>query len=151
VIHETDTASVGDALDQLLRLHSSRWESRGQAGVLKEESVRRFHRAVAPNLAKAGLLRFYTLAFDKEVVAASYGFRHRGLAYLYLSGFDAAFGFESPGVLLTVHAIEQALREGAREFHFLRGQEAYKYGWGAVDRWNQRRSFRRIGARHVAA
>jgi hypothetical protein len=51
----------------------------------------------------------------------------------------------------TAHAIEQALREGAREFHFLRGQEAYKYGWGAVDRWNQRRSFRRIGARHVAA
>ena len=27
-----------------------------------------------------------------------------------------------------------AVREGAREFDFLRGQESYKYEWGAVDK-----------------
>jgi CelD/BcsL family acetyltransferase involved in cellulose biosynthesis len=150
-IAAADAASIGELLEHLLRLHSSRWASRGQAGVLNEEPVRRFHHAAASGLAEAGLLRFYTLAFDKQIVAAYYGFGHRGRAYFYASGFDPAFAFESPGVLVTAHAIEQALREGAREFHFLRGQEAYKYGWGAVDRWNQRRSFRRIGTRHVAA
>ena len=27
-------------------------------------------------------------------------------------------------------------------FRFLRGQEPYKYEWGAIDRWNRRREFR---------
>jgi CelD/BcsL family acetyltransferase involved in cellulose biosynthesis len=31
-------------------------------------------------------------------------------------------------------AIEAAAEEGAREFDFLRGREAYKYRWGARDR-----------------
>jgi hypothetical protein len=35
------------------------------------------------------------------------------------------------------------VREGAREFHFLRGGETYKYGWGAQDRWNTSRTIRR--------
>jgi hypothetical protein len=52
--------------------------------------------------------------------------------------------------MLWAHAIEQAIAEGAREFHFLRGPEAYKYAWGATDRWNMRRSFRRNAERgHV--
>ena len=42
-------------------------------------------------------------------------------------------------------AIEAARQDGAREFHFLRGQEVYKYEWGAVDRRNRRRSFLRHG------
>ena len=46
-------------------------------------------------------------------------------------------------MILTAHAIEQAIAEGCREIDFLRGQEPYKYGWGAVDRWNVKRSMRR--------
>jgi CelD/BcsL family acetyltransferase involved in cellulose biosynthesis len=45
-------------------------------------------------------------------------------------------------MILIGHAIEEAAREGARDFDFLRGQEAYKYEWGAQDRWNCRRSIR---------
>ena len=32
--------------------------------------------------------------------------------------------------------IEEAISEGRRELHFLRGGEAYKYAWGAADRMN---------------
>jgi CelD/BcsL family acetyltransferase involved in cellulose biosynthesis len=32
------------------------------------------------------------------------------------------------------HAVREAVRDGVREFHFLRGREPYKYAWGAVDR-----------------
>jgi hypothetical protein len=39
--------------------------------------------------------------------------------------------------------MEEAIRDGAREFHFLRGGEGYKYGWGAVDRYNRRRTITR--------
>ena len=151
VVREADGTSVGEDLEHLFRLHGSRWRSRGEAGVLADDAVRRFHHDAADTLREAGLLRLYTLDLDGRVVAAHYGFHHRERSYCYLTGFDPACGFESPGVLIMAYAIEQALRQGAREFHFLRGQESYKYGWGAVDRWNRRRSFRRRGAQHAAA
>jgi hypothetical protein len=42
----------------------------------------------------------------------------------------------SPGTLLIAHAIEEVIREGAAIFDFLRGQERYKYFWGAGDAWS---------------
>ena len=59
-----------------------------------------------------------------------------GRILFYLSGYDAARGYESPGTLLVGAMLEEAVREGRREAHFLRGGEAYKYAWGAVDRPN---------------
>jgi CelD/BcsL family acetyltransferase involved in cellulose biosynthesis len=139
------------ALDHLFRLHALRWESRGEAGVLAQERVRAFHREAAAGLFAAGLLRLYVLRIAGDVAAVFYGFSHRDRIYGYLTGLDPAFAYESPGVTIVAHAIEQALAEGAREFHFLRGREAYKYRWGAVDRWNRRLSVRRKEAHGEAA
>lgn len=150
-IERAQGAAVLAAFDHLVRLHRLRWRSRGEGGVLADERVLAFHREALPRLDAAGLLRLYTLALDDRIVAASYGFHHAGRGYSYLTGFDPAFAFESPGQILLAHAIEEALAEGAREFHFLRGQEPYKYEWGAVDRWNRRRSFRRVAAERSVA
>lgn len=148
-VHRSDPSSVRESLEHLFHLHDLRWASRGETGVLRDEAVLRFHRAAAPALAQAGLLWLDTLALDGTVAAAQYGFRHRDRVYYYLSGLDPAYAFESPGVLLLAYTLEEAAREGVRELHFLRGQETYKYGWGAVDRWNRRRSFRRGWAQHA--
>jgi CelD/BcsL family acetyltransferase involved in cellulose biosynthesis len=94
-------------------------------------------------------VRFYVLHLAGTVAAIYYGFIHGDRAYAYLGGFDPAFAFESPGTVLLDHAIREAAREGAREFHFLRGREAYKYQWGAADRWNSYRSFRRTHDRRA--
>ncbi len=134
----------------MIRLHSLRWESRGEAGVLADPRVRDFHTRSLPRLAAARLARLYALQIGDAVAAVYYGFLHNDHAYGYLTGIDPEFEHESPGTLLLAHAMEEAIREGAREFHFLRGGEAYKYGWGAVDRWNRRRVFTRRQV-HVAA
>jgi CelD/BcsL family acetyltransferase involved in cellulose biosynthesis len=135
-----------ELLAELIRLHGICWESRGEPGVLADPQVRDFHRNALPRLAEAGLARLYALRIGGDTAAVYYGFLRGGDAYAYVSGFDPAFAHESPGTLLIAHAIEEAIAEGAREFHFLRGDEAYKYGWGAVDRWNQRRLIRRRAA-----
>jgi CelD/BcsL family acetyltransferase involved in cellulose biosynthesis len=150
-IARAEGAAIPHALDHLIRLHSLRWDGRGEQGVLSDPRVVAFHRDAAPRLDTAGLLRLYTLALDGEVIAALYGLHQDGRAYSYLTGFDPAYGFESPGLILLAHVIEEALAEGASEFHFLRGREAYKYEWGAVDRMNRRRSFRRIAAERSVA
>jgi CelD/BcsL family acetyltransferase involved in cellulose biosynthesis len=129
-------------LDELSRLHAARWMSRGHSGALSATAVRNFHAMALPALSRAGVLRLFWLLIDERPVGAYYGLHWRGRAYAYLAGFDPDFGHESPGTVLIGHAIEEAAREGATEFHFLRGREAYKYEWGAQDRWNSRLELR---------
>lgn len=143
-------AEALSAFEDLLRLHAARWRARGEDGVLADPQVVSFHRDAIPALLAAGLLRLYTLAIEGQVVAVQYGFHHGAESHAYLAGFDPAFEFESPGVVLMAFAIEEAMAEGARSFHFLRGREDYKYSWGAIDRMNCRRTFIRREP-HVAA
>ena len=145
VVEAVGPDGVDAFLHDLAGLHGARWTSRGEGGVLADDGVRRFQAAALPALAGAGLAQLYRLTVGRQVVAAYYGMRHGDRAYAYIGGFDPAFAFESPGTVLVGHAIREASRSGARSFDFLRGQEAYKYEWGAVDRWSRRRSFARTG------
>jgi len=52
----------------------------------------------------------------------------------YLCGHDREWARQSPGTVLMAEIIEQGLRDGWRELHFLRGGEAFKFHWGAVER-----------------
>jgi CelD/BcsL family acetyltransferase involved in cellulose biosynthesis len=131
-------------LDHLFRLHGARWTERGEEGIVRDELVRNFHREALAALSDAGLARCYQIRIGGSIAGAYYGMCDGKRAYAYLGGFDPAFSAESPGSILTGHAIAEAIREGATEFHFLRGREAYKYRWGATDRWNRRRTFRRV-------
>ena len=137
-VRERATAETLPALHaELVRLHQLRWTGQGEAGVLADPAVLGLHRDAAPALLRAGLLRLEVLRVDGQAAAAILallGGTDRIL--FYLSGFDAAHGFISPGTLLLGAMLEDAIREGRREAHFLRGQEAYKYAWGAVDRRN---------------
>ncbi|RWK57610.1 GNAT family N-acetyltransferase [Mesorhizobium sp.] len=128
--------------DHLIRLHRARWAGRGD-GVLADPVAEEFHRQALPMLAEQGLVRCWLVAIDDAVVGAYYGFHYRHRAYAYLGGFDPDYAEESPGAILIGHAIAEAAREGAREFDFLRGQESYKYGWGAVDQWTMRKVWTR--------
>ncbi len=147
-IEGVERSQVSEFLESLFELHSARWNSRDEPGVVSDERVRRFHHAVAPLLLERGVARLYQVRVAGRVVAAYYGFCDRRRAYAYLSGFDPQRAHESPGTLVIGHAIEAAVAEGCGEFHFLRGQEAYKYQWGALDRSTSRRTFVREPA-HV--
>lgn len=133
-------------LDTLAALHAARWRDRGEAGVLADPRVLAFHRDALPRLAAAGFPRLSVAELGGRPIAAYYRLHWRDRAAAYLSGFDPAFARESPLTVLIGHGFRAALREGVRDFSFLRGQEEYKYLWGAADRHNRRRSFRRLPA-----
>ncbi len=106
--------------------------------------VRAFHAEAAPLLHEAGLLRLMMLRLAGEIIAVVHALRDaRGTLFLHLGGFDPAHAFISPGTILIGAMLEQSAAEGAQELHFLRGSEAYKYAWGARDRRNAVRRFRR--------
>lgn len=132
---------LDEALDRLAALHQGRWTGKGEAGVMADPLVVRFHREAAPGLLAAGLLRLSLLRVGGEVAAACLALLDRGRIHFHLSGFDVTRRAISPGVLLFGALLEEATGEGRSEAHFLRGAEGYKYGWGARDRFNATGSF----------
>lgn len=133
VIDLVDSAGADEAAE-LERLHGRRWRSEGEDGVLSDGLARRHLRLAIPELARAGLLRMHRLRRGSETIAILFAIRGKHSTSYYLSGFDPDCRHYSPGTALVGAAIAQAAREGASEFDFLRGQETYKYRWGAEDR-----------------
>jgi CelD/BcsL family acetyltransferase involved in cellulose biosynthesis len=150
-ITTTTLDTSGEALAALVALHRARWRSKGEGGVMADPRVQRFHAESIRIMIEAGVARLYTLRIAGRIAGVYYGFHHDCAAYGYLMGFDPEFDFESPGTILIDHAIRQAIGEDAREFHFLRGREKYKYQWGARDRWNRRRVLQRTVAHACAS
>lgn len=125
-----------ELLAHLIRLHTARWTGQGETGVLADPLVCAFHADSAPKLVAAGLARLQVMRLAGAAAAACYALLSQGRILFYLSGFDAAFAEISPGTLLLAAMLEEARAEGRWEADFLRGTEAYKYGWGGVDRHN---------------
>ena len=136
-------AEIDEALDALFRLHADRWSAAGEPGVLADACVQAFHRAAAPALAEAGLLRLAVVRHEGRIVAVLLGFADGRRGYSYINGVDQGVPGQSFGTLAFACAIEDALAGGAAEYHFLRGEEPYKYAWGAEPRATVRRIVRR--------
>jgi CelD/BcsL family acetyltransferase involved in cellulose biosynthesis len=133
-----ESRNLEEIFEAQLRLHRARWRERGKPGVLASEAVQAAHREALPGMLRAGLLRLDALRLDGRILATLYALADRPGAperrvYFYLGGFDPRAAALSPGTLLIGHAIEEAVREGAIAFDFLRGGEAYKYRWGGCD------------------
>lgn len=96
-------------------------------------AVEEFFRAMTAAMADAGWLRLYMLDVDDAPVAAMFTFAADGRLLVYNSGFDPAFARISIGMVLTGRVIEDAAHSGLTLCDFLRGNEAYKYRFGASD------------------
>lgn len=140
-VARADTTTWPELLDSLIVLHTKRWQASGEPGVFADTRVPAFHRAAVPLLLQAGLLRMEALRLRDRIVAVNYALLTSGRIGFYLAGFDIEAAFESPGTILLGHMLEEAAREGRKEAHLLRGDEAYKRAWGAVERRNAGRSF----------
>jgi len=121
--------NLPEFLGDLFRLHTTRWSARGESGVLAEQRVRNLHLACAPKLLKAGILRLSRLRLGDRTLAVIYSLFWKQTAYCYLQGFDPEFASLSPGTYLMYSVICDAVDHGARDFDFLRGEEAYKQHW----------------------
>src|SRR4029079_8030635 len=67
--------------------------------------------------------------------------------YFYNAGIEPDARRLSPGVLLVERLMRRAIQRGLKTVDFLRGDESYKYEWGAADEPIQRLLVRRREAR----
>lgn len=117
-------------MEAFISLHQMRWKRKGNGGAFGSQLFMSFHREVALVFAKKGWVHLDFLLLDGETLAGIYGYSYNGRYSFYLPGFNPTILPQaSPGILLLFHCINEAIREGNKEFDLLRGTTNYKMAW----------------------
>jgi CelD/BcsL family acetyltransferase involved in cellulose biosynthesis len=131
-IHTVQQQSeLADGQRILIDLHQRRRRQLGEPGCFRSESFTAFHREVMAQLLTAGQLQLHWIELDGQPIAIEYQLAGNGVVYAYQSGIAPEMRAHSPGHLIHLMTIRQAIASGYRAFDFLRGDESYKAHWRA--------------------
>ena len=120
---------LGAAIDRLIDLHTLRWKALGKPGTLGGPGFREFLKNLAEMQTKAGSFCVYILEAKGVAKAALLNFHFGSSALQFQNGFDPHWELaqHSPGTVLILYAIRQAIEAGLGCYDFLRGAEDYKF------------------------
>lgn len=130
----------------LVDLHNERRVGLGGEGAFEDEQFFHYHRQVMPRLAAAGRVQLRRLELNGEVVAVEYVLQDGDTWYAYQSGLSQSGEEQSAGNLSLLALVDDAISAGCRRLDLLRGDEAYKFSWGAQTRPARSLTIRRPGA-----
>ena len=89
--------------------------------------------AYGPAVVAAGLVELAFLYADGEPIASLCCFAYGATYAAYNSGYHPAYAEISAGIVLFAERIRTAIARGFTAFDFMRGNESYKYRFGATD------------------
>ena len=143
-IRLTDSADPPADLELFIELHQKRWGEKGlfpatRGGEQSRVLVRRLFELFGPD----GPFKLTVLSVGDRRIGAGLHFETETDLLYYNAGIDPDARDLSPGVLMIHAYVARALERGIRRMDFLRGDESYKYEWGAVDEPIQRVLLRR--------
>ena len=125
------------SVEHLISMHQARW---GEAGLFTpgedgERGRALLHRLAELESMEGAAARFHLaeVAVGERVVYALAGFDDGVTTYFYNAGMDPTARDLSPGVVGTAAYLQDRIAAGRHRFDFLRGDESYKYEWGASD------------------
>ena len=135
--HEVVTIAAADleaGVDAFLALAARADDEKG--GFFRRPEMQRWFHALAAEYGGDGTFRVHRLDAGGLPAAMTVSLidTERGVWGLYNSALDPDLAALGPGVVLVNGLIEAAAAEGCRTFDLLKGDEAYKYRLGAVDR-----------------
>lgn len=126
----TSQQEAQQALKDFINLHKA--SSADKRDFWDEKHLGFFSRFV-PQAGAAGWLKLFFLRIENIRAATMLVLDYDNQYLLYNSGFDPAqFRNLSPGNVLTAYTIKQAIEEKRTVYDFLRGDEEYKFRFGAL-------------------
>jgi CelD/BcsL family acetyltransferase involved in cellulose biosynthesis len=130
----SDMANVDAEIDSFLGLME---QDQGKAGFL-HEPMRNQMRAVIRSAQENGWLWLAFLEADGQRIAAALNFDYNNKLWGYNAGVNRAFMDLSPGWVLLGYVLQWCCENKRTEFDFMRGDEEYKYRFGAVNQYVMR-------------
>lgn len=128
----TESAQLDADLETFIALH--RMSQQPDKHDFMTPTKAAFFRDMVYQLWPQGWLELAFLHADDTPVAALCCFAYGGTYAAYNSGYHPHFSDLSVGILLFAERIRQAIGRRFIAFDFMRGNEAYKYRFGALDR-----------------
>ena len=125
-----DEASLDGEVDAFLNLMAN---DPAKAAFLTSAMRTQMHLAARAAF-KAGWLQLSFLEVNGEKAAGYLNFDYEDHIWVYNSGLDFRFREYSPGWVLLGYLLQWANENGRGIFDFMRGDEDYKYKFGAIDR-----------------
>jgi CelD/BcsL family acetyltransferase involved in cellulose biosynthesis len=146
------SANPIDDLDAFIDLHQRRWGAEGLFPPTEGGAAsRRFFAGLFEDCAPSGVVDLSFLSVGGRRIAAGVTFDDGKAVYYYNAGVDPNARELSPGVVMVACYIQRAIELGRTRLDFLRGNEPYKYEWGAVDSPIERLLVQRTGPAAAAA
>jgi CelD/BcsL family acetyltransferase involved in cellulose biosynthesis len=138
-------------LDDFIDLHQRKWGADGlfpptPGGAASRVFIRRWFEESGPD----GPVQLLFLTVGGRRIAAGILVVDGDRMMFYNAGIDPDARDLSPGVIFAAESLRLAVDRGMHRFDFLRGNEPYKYEWGAVDEPIQRLLVRRDEPRDQA-
>ena len=132
VLVEVTADDVDEALDRFFAFNTETGDEK--ARFFANADMQQWFRALAARLGREGGFRLHELHVGGLPGASCVSLVHDGEWGLYNSAFDESLAMLAPGMVIVSQLIEVAAEEGATAFDLLRGDEPYKYRFGAEDR-----------------
>jgi CelD/BcsL family acetyltransferase involved in cellulose biosynthesis len=124
-----DAASLEQPIADFADLHK---KSRPDKHLFMDGRMQEFFVAMSRRLQARGWLQLCFLEIDGARAASILNFVYRNDVLVYNSGYDPVkYGPFSPGIVLFAFSLQDAIAARRRRFDFLRGNEEYKYRFGA--------------------
>ncbi len=130
-------APTADGLARFVALHNARF---GEQGLFPANEGGRRSRCFVEHMAAleraepdGGQLQLIEVSSGERLIFAALAFDDGRTCYLYNAGMEPTAAELSPGVTGTATYLRDRMEHGRRRFDFLRGDEPYKYEWGARD------------------
>jgi CelD/BcsL family acetyltransferase involved in cellulose biosynthesis len=151
-------------LPAFIELHQARWGEDGlfpatRGGDQSRHFIRRLFELMQPQAASGegasaaprdgvpsrglGTVHLTFLTVDGRRIGSAIHLETADSLLYYNAGVDPDARHLSPGVVMVERLVQRAISRGLRRLDFLRGDEGYKYEWGAVDEPIQRLLVRR--------
>ncbi len=125
-----DESTLDAEMDDFLRLMAYDPEkARFLTDVMRTQMRTAVHAAF-----RAGWLQLAFIEIGGKKAAAYLNFDYDNVIWVYNSGLDFEFREWSPGWVLLGHLLQWANEAKRTRFDFMRGDEDYKYRFGAIDR-----------------
>jgi CelD/BcsL family acetyltransferase involved in cellulose biosynthesis len=142
---ESSTSPIDD-LGVFVDLHQKRWGAEGLFPPTDGGAAsRRFFAGLFESCSPGGVVDLSFLTVGGRRVAAGVTFDDGEVTYYYNAGVEPDARELSPGVVMVACYLKRAIELGRRRVDFLRGDEPYKYEWGAVDTPIERLLVQRTG------
>ena len=132
----TDAAQVPTAMSRWRELRARQWRASGErmTPLHAGDTFHRFMVEAVTALLDQRLTALWELVHDGRVSGVYVNFADARTFYWYLGGFDPDLSRLGLGKIAIAASLRTSIEAGRRLYDFTRGNDAYKYWYGAEDR-----------------